>query len=73
MYGTVIPDDMSSPVSYTATIDGLFSDAADCASHVTRPSRPGSGAQRLDRDHPVKPDVAGPVDLRHAAAPDDTI
>ena len=26
------------------------------------------GTQRLDRDDPVKPDVARPVDLGHAAA-----
>ncbi len=36
MYGIGVPVDMSSPVSYTATIDGLFSDAADCASRRNR-------------------------------------
>ena len=36
MNGTGTPVDMSSPVSYTATIDGLFNDAADCASRRNR-------------------------------------
>jgi hypothetical protein len=32
MYGTGTPEVMSSPVSYTATMDGWLSEAADCAS-----------------------------------------
>src|SRR5450756_2030431 len=71
MNGMGTPVDMSSPVSYTATIDGLFSDAAEprLAGLVPCEVR----AQGLDRDDPVEPEVAGTVDLRHAAPPNDAI
>ena len=67
---------MSSPVSYTATIDGWFSEAADCASRrnrawnvvIAREVR----AQRLDRHDPVQPQVPGAVHLCHATTADDT-
>ncbi len=36
MYGTGMPLVMSSPVSYTATMDGWFSEAADWASRRNR-------------------------------------
>ena len=49
MYGTGTPVDMSSPVSYTATIDGLFSDAADCASRRKRAWKVWSLARSVRR------------------------
>ena len=68
---------MSSPVSYTATIEGWFSEAADCASRRNRAwnvwSRARSIAKRLHSDNAVKTDVAGPEDLGHASSTDDSV
>ena len=58
-------------------MDGWFSEAADWASRRNLAWNVWSlrqvGAQRLDRDDPVQPDVACPVHLGHAAAPDDAV
>ena len=77
MNGMATPVDGSSPVSYTATIEGLFSDAAG----LRLPAEAGLeglvacevGTQGLDRHGPVQPEVTGPVHLGHAAPADDTI